>query len=102
MKRQTIIALLLCVAGCADSLRIEPVELSVDEQRAVVEAIHNFGETNQVAIVHAEKWTKGSDVSYRVVTHIVDQPNSAQGPMYELVRTKNEWSVRTAWVRVTL
>jgi hypothetical protein len=93
IKKAFIVAILL-VAGCTPHIRTEPVRLGPNDTQQIEESIQRFGVTNHVAIVEAEKRSKGRDVWFRVVVRNADDPDSAEGFGYDLVKSNRTWIVR--------
>ena len=56
--------------------------------------IRQFGVTNKFSVVAAERRTKGHAVSSHVVVRNADDPNLAEGLVYDLVKSNQTWIVR--------
>ena len=93
MIRLTLALALLITIGCTARIFSEDATLSPDDDRQIETVIHRFGVTNRVGIVEAERVTKGRTISYRVVIRNIDDPDLAEGRVYELVYSNQTWVV---------
>ena len=93
MIRITIALALLITMGCSARIYTEDAALSPDDTLKIETAIHQFGVTYKVGVVEAERVTKGRTISYRVVIRNIDDPDLAEGRIYELVYSNQTWVV---------
>ena len=93
MIRITRALALLITMGCTAHIYREDAALSPDDTLQIETAIHQYGVTNRLSVVEAERVTKGRAIYYRVVIRNIDDPDLAEGQVYELVYSNQTWIV---------